>query len=246
MPKFVRIAWGLEQPGTRGPRRGVSLQRIVEAAIEVGDAEGASALSMARVAKQLGMTTMSLYRYVDSKDDLLELISDAVVGPGPDLDAQPGWRAGLREWARLELECIARHEWWLDLPIRSAPLGPNNLSWLEAGLRVLAPTGLAEQAKTDMVVGLTLFVLARARLARDVRTATDEYAAVLPRILDPERFPHLLAAVEAGVWSGSDADTDGALGDADLLFGLDRLLDGYEVFVSSYTAARERAGTDEG
>lgn len=83
LPRAVELAWGLDQPGTRGPKKGLSLEQILDTAIELADAEGVTALSMGRVAKALGFTTMSLYRYVASKDELIELISDRVIGPPP-------------------------------------------------------------------------------------------------------------------------------------------------------------------
>lgn len=80
LPQSVQLAWGLSDTGTRGPRRGLTLEQVLDAAIEVAGAEGLEALSMSRVAKQLGFTTMSLYRYVSNKDQLVELAWDRAIG----------------------------------------------------------------------------------------------------------------------------------------------------------------------
>jgi AcrR family transcriptional regulator len=77
LPPGLDLLWGRREPGRRGPRPGLSTDAIVEAAVAVADAEGLGAVSMARVAKELGFTTMSLYRHVTSKDELLQLMWNA-------------------------------------------------------------------------------------------------------------------------------------------------------------------------
>ena len=75
----------------------MSIERIVEAAVELADADGIGAVSMSSVAARLGYTTMSLYRYVSAKDDLLVLMNEEGVGLPPDHDPiDDDWRAGLR------------------------------------------------------------------------------------------------------------------------------------------------------
>ena len=83
LPPAVEQLWGLRGPGRArgGPKPALSLERIVAAAVELADAGGLAALSMSRLAEKLGFTTMSLYRYVASKDDLLVLVLDAALGP---------------------------------------------------------------------------------------------------------------------------------------------------------------------
>ncbi|AQA20517.1 bacterial regulatory, tetR family protein [Rhodococcus sp. MTM3W5.2] len=117
LPRAVKLAWGLAEPGSRGPRRGLSIERILDTAIEIADTEGAASLSMARLAKELGFTTMSLYRYVKSKDELIELISDRVVGPAPHIEPGTPWREALAQWATSEYEALMRHPWWLQLSL---------------------------------------------------------------------------------------------------------------------------------
>src|SRR5690606_29277830 len=84
LPKSIELMWGLAPAGTRGPRRGLSLEQIVDTAIELADEEGFAALSMNKVAERLGFTAMSLYRYVDSKSTLVEIALDRVLGTPPE------------------------------------------------------------------------------------------------------------------------------------------------------------------
>ena len=76
LPPVLAIGWGLSVSPTRGPRATITATGIVDAAIGLADAEGIAAVSMARVAERVGVTTMALYRHVPSKDDLLALMFD--------------------------------------------------------------------------------------------------------------------------------------------------------------------------
>lgn len=232
LPRFVELAWGLGAAGKRGPKRGLSLDEILDTAIELADEEGVAALSMARVAKRLGFTTMSLYRYVESKDELLELISDRVVGAPPAIPSNLSWREGLEMWARAEYDALMRHRWWLRLPIVGAPLGPNNMAWLEAALGCLASTGLPEALKVQVALNVSVHVIGRARFTVDLvpDAEPDNYASILPRILDPERFPALTSALTSGAFAEDDVDW----ADADFRFALGLLLDGVERIVARY------------
>ena len=78
--RVVAMAWGVAAAPQRGPKRELSLERIVEAAMKIADAEGLAAVTMQRVARSFGFTTMALYRYVSSKDDLHQLMLDASLG----------------------------------------------------------------------------------------------------------------------------------------------------------------------
>src|SRR5699024_2885648 len=101
IPRAVAIAWGMHEVPERGPRRGLSHERIVRAAIEIADADGLAAVTMQRVARALEFTTMSLYRYVASKDELLALMQDAATRPPPVQQWPPDgpWQEAIRTWA---------------------------------------------------------------------------------------------------------------------------------------------------
>ncbi|TQM25471.1 TetR/AcrR family transcriptional regulator [Nocardia bhagyanarayanae] len=233
LPKSVELLWRLDQPGGRGPKRGLTLDQILEAAIEVADAEGYAALSMNRVAQQLGFTAMSLYRYVDSKNTLVELLLDRVIGEPPHIPPGTPWRTGLEYWARSEFEVVGRHPWWLDIPLKAPPMGPNNMAWLEAGLATLADTAVPEPVRLQLVMNLSLYVIGRRWAASNVVGGADgeqDFTAALRRVLDPQRFPAVLSALAHSAFDQDDIDWE----KADFEFGLARMLDGYESLVRSF------------
>src|SRR5580704_15308627 len=94
LPPGLDLLWGRRGGGTRGPKPGLSIDAIVETAVAIADAEGLDAVSMARVANELGFTTMSLYRHVTSKDELLQLMWNASAQGAEELELEGrGWRA---------------------------------------------------------------------------------------------------------------------------------------------------------
>jgi len=144
LPRGIALAWGVAANPQRGPKREMSVERIVEAAVELADAEGIGAVSMAAVAARLGFTPMSLYRYVSAKDDLLLLMQEEAVGPPPEeFRAQDGWRARLRTLFEAQARTYLEHPWLVALPITGAPVTPNSSAWLDAALESLAETPLA-------------------------------------------------------------------------------------------------------
>jgi AcrR family transcriptional regulator len=228
LPPSIELAWGLHPRPRRGPKPGLSLERIVAAGIKVALHEGLGVLSMGRVASELGVGTMSLYRYVTAKDELLTLMVDTAIGAPPPSDGQEeGWRAGLTRWAIGVREAYRRHPWALRVPISGPPLGPNNVAWLEAGLGVLAATPLSEQEKVSTILLLSGFVRNEATLTADLiagRAAEPalSYGALLARLTDPAQFPAVHRVIAAGAFDEGDDP------DAEFDYGLARILDGVE------------------
>src|SRR3954447_4557042 len=144
-------------------RAGLSVERVVQAAVELADADGLEAVSMARVAERLGFTTMSLYRHVAGKDELVRRMLDVALGQAPAF-AIPDWRTGLERWARELLAVLDRHPWGIDVPITGMLGTAAQLSWLDRGLETLADTGLDEGAKAEMVLLVNGYVFWAARL----------------------------------------------------------------------------------
>jgi AcrR family transcriptional regulator len=141
--RMLELLWGTVAPPTRGPKPALTLAKIVDTAVQIADTEGLAAVSMRRVAEELGFTTMSLYRYVSSKDDLLELMQDAAAAPPPgvDIDNMPdNWRDAAKWWASNNLMMFRRHPWFMDIPLSGPPMGPNQVRWMERLLRALEPT----------------------------------------------------------------------------------------------------------
>jgi AcrR family transcriptional regulator len=226
LPLVVRLLWGLDVAGSRGPKRGLTVYQVVDAAIELADREGTlTAVSMKAVAERLGLTTMALYRYVDSKDTLVELMFDRAIGAPPPIDPAAGWRAGLEQFAWAEFRGMRSRPWWLEIPLDRPPTGPNNMAWLEAGLSALADTATPEPVKLRLVLNLSLYVIGRLRLTTQLAASQDDadYPLILAQVLSPDRFPTLLTALAAQAFD--DDETDWA--DADFAFALNRLLDGY-------------------
>jgi AcrR family transcriptional regulator len=232
LPASIMLAWGLDEHPARGPKRGLSLEQIVAAAIRVALTEGIGALSMSRVASELGASTMSLYRYVSAKDELLTLMVDTALGAPPSSqDSSPDWRAGLTRWAVSVRAAYYRHPWSLRVPISAPPLGPNNVAYLEAALACLAETPLTEQQKLSTVLLLSGFVRNEATLTADLvagaggEAVMPGYGAIVAQLTDAEHFPALHRAVASGALDDDD-DID-----LEFDFGLQRILDGIEVLI---------------
>lgn len=231
LPPAIEQLWGLRGPARRGgPKPALSLERIVGAAVELADTGGLAALSMSRLAEKLGFTTMSLYRYVASKDDLLVLALDAAIGL-PPAEVAGDWREQCAHWARTLRDGYLRHQWMVELPISGLPAGPHQLAWFERGLGALAGTTLAEGEKASSVLLLATYVRTQTQLMLDlVRAAQAEpaldWAAVVQRLADPARFPAVARAVAAGIFT--DGPDPGRYPEDEFEFGLQRILDGLE------------------
>ena len=222
--------------------RGLSLERIVEAGIRVATSEGLTALSMNRVARELGAGPMSLYRHLTAKDELLAHMVDAVFADAPPTLA-PGdaWRPGLARWASAHLAVLRRHPWVVRVPIGGPPVMPNQVLWFERGLACLRDTRLREAEKPSTLLLVNGYVRNQATLEADLMFAArvsgtspehvgEGYGAMLARLTDAERFPAIDALLTARVFMGDAAIED------DFQFGLDRILDGIEVLVRARAA----------
>jgi AcrR family transcriptional regulator len=234
LPASIEAVWGLRERPSKGPKPGLSLERIVAAAVDVAVAEGIEAVSMSRVAKELGSSAMSLYRYVAAKDELLALMVDAALGT-TERPPEPGWRAGLERWAWTYHDALRRHPWVLRVPIGGPPVTPNQVRWLEDGLAALRDTGLPESEKLSVILLVSGFVRNEATLAADIAAAAAAsgaeimpgWAQLLERVTDAERFPALHAALGSEAFARDDDPDD------EFVFGLGRVLDGVEVLIEA-------------
>ncbi len=172
LPPGLDLLWGRRERGKRGPRPGLSAQAIVDAAVRVADAEGLEAISMARVAAELGFTTMSLYRYVASKDELLQLMFNAsALGAESLVIEGDDWRSRLRAWAIIQRDMLDLHPWITQLPMAAPPLSPNSMHFVERALEALDGTGLAESQKIRAIGLISSYTLSEARMANDAARA---------------------------------------------------------------------------
>jgi AcrR family transcriptional regulator len=253
-PAVVRRLWGADAPRRRGPKPALSTAQIVQAAMDLADAEGLAAVSMARIAEAVGYTPMALYRHVSSKEELLVLMSDAVAKDLPELPADVGWRAGLEAWTRAQIDMGLDRPWFLDLPLSAAPPGPNRVRWLDQAFGVLRPIDLPADEKLAIVGLLAQHVLGEARVHIETRRAAtqkvrrdaglpdrtpeseldpaaieaaDPYAdfdMMLARFADPKTYPHLFEAFAAGTSTSGPTEDD-------IAFGIGVVLDGIEAFL---------------
>ncbi|MET8950970.1 TetR/AcrR family transcriptional regulator C-terminal domain-containing protein [Streptomyces sp. NPDC004393] len=144
----------------KGRRPSFSRAAITAAAVALADAEGLDAVTMRRVAAQVGAGVMSLYSYAPDKETLLELMVDHVSGELPTPDPLTGdWRADLKAMAHLQRALMLRHR-WLPAVLMSTrrTLGPNALAFLERVLAALRPSGLDGAARLEVFAQLTGFV----------------------------------------------------------------------------------------
>lgn len=246
LPRAVALAWGVAANPQRGPKREMSIERIVDAAVEIADAGGLSAVSMSSVASALGFTPMSLYRYVTSKDDLLVLMQERGIGVPPESVAEAdGWRDAIRAWGRATVELYLDHPWLLDIPIEGTPQTPNNLAWMDAGLAALKGLPLDYEDKVSVMLAVMAQVRWQSTILRGYTQAAaaagvtpdaiDTRASdLLAQLITPEEFPEVHAALAGGVFS-SDSDAD-SLG-----FGLERVLDGIAAYLATKPARHEAA-----
>ncbi|GGP62326.1 TetR/AcrR family transcriptional regulator [Saccharothrix coeruleofusca] len=225
--RALELLWNGDRRPARGPQRGLTLERIVEAALEVVRAEGLDALSMRRVATHLGVGTASLYTYVPGKAELVALMVDALVGGDVLPHERPGdWRAKLEQWARSDWAEFRAHPWALSLAAATPAPGPNTLRWLDSALLVLDGTGLTEPEKVAVVESVDAYVRGLARLhlegeqgAEQVRERDEE----LGRLVDFSRYPALGRALAGGA---APYTTD------QFEFGLRLLLDGVAALIA--------------
>jgi AcrR family transcriptional regulator len=242
LPAAVEQLWGLREPTRRGgPKPALSLDRIVSAAVGLADEGGLAALSMSRLAEKLGFTTMSVYRYVASKDDLLVLALDVAIGPPPEVDAAAAWRDQLVAWAQQLQVRYRAHPWITGVPISGLPAGPNQMLWFEHGLRALAGTALQRGERASTVLLLANFVRAQTQMTQDLARAAGsadgrppvDWAAVVRQVADPVRFPEVAATVGDGIFE----DDPDEFPDDEFDFGLQRILAGIEALHRSRVSA---------
>lgn len=241
LPASFEMIWGLRDRPTKGPKRGLSLEQIVEAGIHVATTEGIGGVSMGRVAKELGASAMSLYRYVASKGELLALMIDGAFGQ-IEIELPEGtWRERLKRWAEIELLAYRTFPWVLGIPVTGAPIMPNQLLYMEHGLRALGGTGLQEDEKLSAVLLVTSFTRSFASLSSDIAAAfaSDDpttarlmprYGELIKKLTTAEEYPALHAVVDAGTFDDAGDEFDDL--EYDFRFGLERVLDGIESLIN--------------
>lgn len=179
---------------------------------------------MQRVAREVGVTTMALYRYFPGKADLVAMMIDSA-SDSPLQFGKPSqlWSTRLKEWAGRCLAVYRNHPWFLEATsARPTVMGPNELSWMEAALAMLVESGLGPKGRHHAFLAIIGHVRGHAtfqQIGRD-SMAAKEWARELTQLLqsEPKRYPILFDVVRSGAFSDKIDDA--------FEFGLDCILDG--------------------
>jgi AcrR family transcriptional regulator len=222
------LLWSKPALPSRGPKPAVTLAGIAEVGIRIADAEGLDAVSMQRIAGELPVTKMALYRYVPGKTELIAVMSDLAMGAPPERPDLP-WREALHTWTMDLYDGFTRHPWLLLSTVGRRPLGPNELTWIERGLASLSDTGLTGGEQMDSILVVTSHVRNIAQQSTSfpghtIGLTEQDMQESLAHILSTEagRFPHLTTAMRTAAGSENQG----------LEFGLQRILDGLELLIS--------------
>lgn len=251
--RSLPLLWRVPSTASRpGPKQGLTVDEIVDAAIAVADASGMAALSMRAVGDRLGRTAMALYTYVPNKSDLVDLMYDRTLAELPTSYAfDGGWRTAVTSWASDLWEFYLRHSWVLQVSQARPVLGPNEFSTLETVAGILRSTGLSATRLRPVVSALTHFVRGSAQVvaeAREAATATgmtdDTWWYARSAVLE-EIAPDFAARFPTLVWLESDGnsppedDTPYFEHKVRTTFtaGLDVLLDGVEAAIAAEAAS---------
>lgn len=228
----VDVIWIRPERAARGPKPKRSRDEIAHACVRLADAEGLDAVSMRRIAAELGTGTASLYRYVTSKDDLFDLMIDLVLGSAPLPPPTQYWRDDLSLLASWKRELVLAHPWMASLSGRPA-VGPHGLAVQERGLRAVEGWGLSIDEMIIVVESLDAYVQGYAVRELAERAATERsgqdldawmaaHEAYARSVIDSGRFP-----LVARAWLDADEPHAADRAERGFRHGLDRLLDGY-------------------
>jgi AcrR family transcriptional regulator len=244
--RTLELLW--REPGAtgpqRGPRQGLTVDRVVAAAIELADAEGVQAVTMRGVAQAIGVAPMSLYTYVPGKAELLDLMLDTVYRQMPRADLSgPAWRARVEAIAQENKEMFERHPWVAAVSTTRPPLGPGLMAKYEHELRAFEGLGLDDVEVDAALTYVLSFVQACARSAADLAASQHETAMsdaqwweanapLLARVFDETRYPTAArVGAAAGAAHGGTYSPEHAYD-----FGLRRVLDGLGVLIDERRA----------
>lgn len=241
--RSIDLLWGRQEPPQRGPKPRLTAREITRAAIDIADTHGLHTLSMRRVAETLGVATMSLYTYVPSKAELLDVMLDTVLGEAARPPHAPGhWRDSLEHIARENLALYRRHPWMLQVATTRPPLGPGLTAKYEYELTALDGIGLTD-IEMDSVLTLVLAhvrgaALGMVEFSEVVRRSgeTDAQwwyarAPLLAEVMDDDDYP---VSSRVGT-SAAQAYNAASSPEHAFEFGLHRVLDGIDVLIRSRT-----------
>ncbi|MFD2080377.1 regulatory protein, tetR family [Actinopolymorpha cephalotaxi] len=241
--RILPLLWRRTRPGrdaarpALGRRPRLSVDDVVAAAVRLADADGIQAMAMSGVAKALGVGTMTLYTYVPSKTELVDLMVDDVLAgldlPAPGQDRPDGWRAQLELYAGRVRSMYRSHPWLRHVSTVRPPLGPGMLAEREYVLSTLIDTGLTPPQVDAAATAVSTIVHATAGLETESeqleRTTGQSHDAwwgermeLWDEYFDVERHPSMTRLWHSGGFARNAAEATVGANE----FGLRRLLDG--------------------
>lgn len=251
LERVVRSLWATPESVRPGRRPTLTLDDIVRAAIAIADHGGVAAVTMRAVAESLGRSPMTLYSYVRTKEELLDVMYDRALGELPA--AYPvergNWRAAIRTAVNDHWQLFQRHSWMLRIPMARPGLGPNTFGSFEALAAVLHAAGLPPAQVNAAAGAIALAVRSSAVAVADVRSAAsqsgltdDQWWTAVSPVLDAasahvdweRRYPTITHLAETQTFDQLDREPDDPTSylEHDALatfrYGIARLLDGIE------------------
>ncbi|HEX3647458.1 MAG TPA: TetR/AcrR family transcriptional regulator [Pseudonocardiaceae bacterium] len=195
------LIWTRPEPGTRRPK--FTRDQIASTALAIADTEGFAAVSMRRIAAELGAGTMTLYYYLRTKDELVALMDDAIMSEVliPADEFPTHWYDALAAVATRTWDVLTRHPWALH-SLQNAPAGPNAARHFEQSLAAIADTGLDSPAKFALLAWVDDYVHGNALRSAAIRSAgeappdeqvTEEMIQFGQRLMASGEFPHTAA-----------------------------------------------------
>jgi AcrR family transcriptional regulator len=226
--------WIRPGPGTRRPR--FTRDEIAQTAIEIADAEGFDAVSMRRIATELDAGTMTLYHYVRTKDELLTLLTDAVMGEVVVPAEEPfpsNWRDALKLIAMRTRDAVLRHGWILDIS-DDPPLGPNSVRHFDQTLQAVSTLDLPLEEKFDIVFVVDEYTWGYCLQERNNREQDDPFPnpdmlEYVEELMTTGDYPQLQALADTlGLEEAWEMVAEHTRDPSRFERNLDRLLDGIE------------------
>jgi AcrR family transcriptional regulator len=234
--------WLRTEPGGRKPR--FSRDEIARAAVTIADAEGFSAVSMRRIAAELDAGTMTLYHYIRTKDELLTLVTDAVMGEvvvPDDVELPSDWREAITLLAHRSRDAMRRHPWMFDITDDPA-VGPNGVRHFDQTMQAVANVPADFATKLDIVLTVDEFVFGHCLHERNNTQEADravlgsDMVEYVNGLIATGDYPQLAEMVSKGsteeIWGRIEAHVrDRGRFDRNLA----RILDGFEAAISAGT-----------
>jgi AcrR family transcriptional regulator len=227
------MIWFRQEPASRKPAH--TRADIARAALEIADSQGFDAVSMRRVAERLGAGTMTLYHYVRNKDELVALMSDAVMAEVvvPEGTLSDDWRAALTQIANRSHDAFKAHHWVFQKMSDDGAPGPNGMRHFEQSLQAVVGLGLDRERTFEVIGQVDDYVFGYS--LREVQEAAEQEHGWSPAVVD--FFRRELATGEYPLIDGFFGDDFEASFEEAMEFmadesrfdrGLKRLLDGIE------------------